>query len=80
MGYHGIVLTDALNMEAVAGQYTSSQAAVQAILAGNDMVLMPLDFKGAYQGVLDAVENGTITLERLEESLRRILKVKLGSL
>ena len=41
---------------------------------------MPLDFKGAYQGVLDAVENGTITLERLEESLRRILKVKLGSL
>lgn len=80
MGYHGIVLTDALNMKAISGQYTSAQAAVQAILAGNDMVLMPLDFKGAYQGVLDAVENGTITLERLEESLSRILKVKLGSL
>ena len=67
-------------MKAISGQYTSAQAAVQAILAGNDMVLMPLDFKGAYQGVLDAVENGTITLERLEESLSRILKVKLGSL
>lgn len=79
MGYGGIVLTDALNMKAVADQYTSSQAAVGAILAGNDMILMPLDFQSAYQGVLDAIEAGTITQERLDKSLERILKVKLGS-
>lgn len=77
LGYDGIVLTDALNMKAVTDQYTSSQAAVEAILAGNDMILMPKDFHSAYQGVIDAVENGVISQERLEESLRRILELKM---
>ncbi|MCI9175795.1 MAG: glycoside hydrolase family 3 protein [Lachnospiraceae bacterium] len=77
LGYDGIVLTDALNMKAVTDQYTSSQAAVEAILAGNDMILMPEDFHSAYQGVIDAVENGVILQERLEESLRRILELKM---
>lgn len=77
LGYDGIVLTDALNMKAVTDQYTSSQAAVEAILAGNDMILMPEDFHSAYQGVIDAVENGIISQERLEESLRRILELKM---
>lgn len=79
LGYDGIVLTDALNMQAVTGQYTSSQAAVEAILAGNDMILMPMDFHSAYEGILDAVARGAITQERLDESLRRILKVKQNS-
>lgn len=78
LGYDGIVLTDALNMKAVTDQYTSSQAAVEAILAGNDMILMPKDFHSAYQGVIDAVENGVISQERLEESLRRILELKMN--
>lgn len=78
LGYDGIVLTDALNMKAVTDQYTSSQAAVAAIQAGNDMILMPKDFQSAYQGILDAINNGAITQERLEESLRRILKLKLS--
>lgn len=78
LGYEGIVLTDALNMGAVTDQYTSAQAAVKAILAGNDMILMPLDFKSAYAGILTAIEDGTISQERLDESLVRILRVKLS--
>ncbi len=78
LGYNGIVLTDALNMKAITNQYTPSQAAVAAIQAGNDIILMPADFQSAYQGILDALRNGTITEERLEESLRRILKLKLS--
>lgn len=77
LGYDGIVLTDALNMKAVTDQYDSSQAAVEAILAGNDMILMPKDFHSAYQGILDAIENGVISQNRLDESLRRILEVKM---
>lgn len=78
LAYDGIVLTDALNMKAVTDQYTSSQAAVEAILAGNDMILMPKDFHSAYRGILDAVENGTISQERVDESLRRILELKFS--
>lgn len=78
MEYDGIVVTDALNMGAVTKQYTSSQAAVQTILAGSDLVLMPDNFEEAYQGVLDAVEKGTISKERLDESVRRILRMKIS--
>ncbi len=78
LGYQGIVLTDALNMGAVTEQYPSAQAAVKALVAGNDMLLMPADFKSAYQGILDAVAEGMVTEERIDESVRRILKVKLA--
>lgn len=77
LGYSGIVITDALNMGAVCEGYTSAQAAVLAIQAGADMLLMPADFEEAYQGVLDAVSQGTITEERIDASLQRILSVKL---
>ena len=56
--------------------YTSAQAAVKAVQAGVDLLLMPSDFSGAYQGVLNAVYNGEISEERLNESLYRILQVK----
>lgn len=78
MQYDGIVVTDAMNMGAVTEQYSSAEAAVQTILAGSDLVLMPEDFNEAYQGVLRAIEDGTISKERLDESLRRILKIKLS--
>ncbi len=77
LGYDGIVLTDALNMGAVVEQYTSAQAAVKAFLAGSDMLLMPADFRSAYQGMLDALAQGAITEERLDASVMRILKVKM---
>lgn len=77
MGYDGIVVTDAMNMGAVTEQYTSAQAAVKALQAGADLVLMPEDFQEAYQGVLDAVKDGTLTEQRINESVTRIVKVKV---
>lgn len=78
MGYDGIVITDALNMGAIVQQYTSDEAAVKALLAGADMILMPEDFPAAYAGVCEAVKTGVITEERIDESVRRILRVKLS--
>ncbi len=80
MGYDGIVITDALNMGAVVQEYSSAETAVKALLAGADILLMPENFMEAYQGVLDAVADGTLTEERIDESVTRILKVKLGLL
>lgn len=77
MGYDGIVVTDAMNMGAVTEQYTSAQAAVKALQAGADLVLMPENFQEAYQGVLDAVKDGTLTEQRINESVTRIVKVKV---
>jgi len=76
LGYQGIVITDAMNMAAVTDYYTADQAAVMALQAGADMILMPENFETAYQGVLDAVNNGTLTEDRINESLRRIYRVK----
>lgn len=76
LGYDGIVITDAMNMTAITDYYTADEAAVKALQAGADMILMPEDYKTAYQGVLDAVNSGTITVERIDESLRRIYRVK----
>ncbi len=80
MGYDGIVITDALNMGAIVQEYSSAETAVKALQAGADLLLMPEDFAAAYQGVLDAVANGSLSEERIDESLRRILRVKLGYL
>ncbi|MCD8364627.1 MAG: N-acetylmuramoyl-L-alanine amidase, partial [Clostridiales bacterium] len=77
MGYDGIVITDALNMSAVSDMYSSAQAAVRAVEAGVDMLLMPEDFHSAYNGLLDAVESGEISEERIDESVTRILSVKM---
>ena len=76
LGYNGIVITDAMNMGAITAYYTADQAAVMALQAGVDMILMPEDFETAYNGVLEAVNNGTLTEERIDESLRRIFRVK----
>lgn len=76
LGYGGIIITDALNMGAVTSSYSSADAAVRALQAGNDMLLMPENFQEAYQGVLTAVENGTLSEERINQSVERILKVK----
>lgn len=76
MGFEGIIITDALNMDAITASYTSAQAAVKALQAGVDMLLMPADFTEAYQGVLDAVADGTLTQERIDKSVLRVLTLK----
>ena len=79
LGYQGIIITDAMNMGAITEYYKSDVAAIMALKAGADMVLMPENFEEAYQGVLDAVADGTVSEERIDDSLRRIYRVKLRS-
>lgn len=74
--YNGVVITDSMEMGAVADNYTSAESAVMAIKAGADIVLMPYDFKAAYNAVLKAVKSGKISEKRLNESVLRILKLK----
>lgn len=78
MGFNGVVITDAMNKKAITDSYDSAEAAVMAIEAGADIILMPKDFEAAYKGVLDAVKNGTLSEERINTSLVRIVKAKLG--
>lgn len=76
LGYQGVIITDALNMTAITDYYTPEEAAVMALEAGADMLLMPEDFEKAYEAVLAAVQEGKITEERIDESLERIYRVK----
>lgn len=76
LGFEGVVITDALDMTAITDYYTPEEAAVMALEAGADMLLMPEDFEKAYNAVLAAVQDGTISEERINESLDRIYRVK----
>lgn len=78
MGFEGVVVTDAMNKKAITAFYDSAEAAITAIEAGADIILMPEDFKEAYEGVLEAVRSGEISEERINTSLVRIVKAKLG--
>ncbi|MGN0244096.1 MAG: glycoside hydrolase family 3 protein [Lachnospiraceae bacterium] len=77
LGYENIIITDAFNMKAITNLYKSKKAAVKAIEAGADIVLMPTSIKNAYEGVLDAVQDGKLSEERIDESVRRIIRTKL---
>ncbi len=77
LGYENIVTTDALNMKAISNYYSPKDAAIKAINAGADVLLMTPDFKNVYDHVLESVQNGTISEERINESVERILKVKI---
>ena len=76
LGFKGVVISDAMNMAAITDYYSSEQAAVLALRAGCDMILMPENFEEAYNGVLQAVQEGTISEERINDSLRRIYRIK----
>lgn len=76
LNFKGVIITDAMNMAAVSEYYEADEAAVQALKAGCDMILMPEDFEKAYNGVLKAVQDGVISEERINDSLRRIYRIK----
>lgn len=75
--YDGLVITDSLQMGAAAEVYDPDQQAVKVLEAGADLVLMPVDFERAYDGLVEAVRDGTLSEERLDESVRRIIFAKL---
>ena len=80
MDYDGVIITDALNMSAVSDYYGADEAAIMAVLAGCDMLLMPEDFEKAYNGILQAVADGNISVERIDDSLRRIYRIKYADM
>lgn len=76
LGYDGVVITDAHNMGAITANYTPGEAAVLAIEAGCDLILMPDDLDAALQALRDAAADGTLTETRIDESVLRILTLK----
>ena len=76
LGFNGVVITDAMNMGAITEYYGADEAAIRAFKAGADMVLMPEDFKLAYEGVIAAVKDGTISEDRINNSLKRVFRIK----
>ncbi|MCR5650666.1 MAG: glycoside hydrolase family 3 protein [Lachnospiraceae bacterium] len=80
LGFEGIVITDSLQMNSVTDNYTCPDAVKLAVKAGADILLMPEDLEAAVNSLKDAVRNGEIPEERIDESLFRILRVKYSRL
>ncbi len=76
LGFDGIIVTDALNMAGVVQAYGEGESAVLAFLAGADLLLQPGDPAVAIDAVVQAVEQGRITTERLDQSVRQMLALK----
>ena len=76
LNYNGVVITDSMAMGAITQEYTSGTGAVKAVVGGSDIILMPENFKEAYEGIYDAVKKGSIKEKRIDESVLRILSLK----
>lgn len=76
LNFDGILITDAMNMGAITEEYGTEESVVLAIQAGMDIVLMPTDLPRATETLTEAIRNGEISEERVEESLERILSLK----
>jgi beta-N-acetylhexosaminidase len=78
LGFKGIIVTDALDMAGLTHLFANNigRAAVEAFKAGNDLLLIPADFPASYNAMLQAVQSGEISRERLDRSVLKILKAK----
>ena len=76
LGYQNLIITDAMEMGAITLQYTNAEAAVGTLQAGADIVLGPQNFVEAFDAVVKAVEDGVLTEQRIDQSVRRILRLK----
>lgn len=77
MGYDGVVITDAMGMGAIAQYYSSVESTLLAINAGCDIILAPVDFQTSYYGVIEAVNSGVLSENRINTSVERIIRAKL---
>lgn len=77
LGFRGIIVTDGLQMQAL-GSLTDAEKAVRCLAAGNDMLLGILDVEGAVRAVGQALGNGTLPQEALDQSVLRVLRLKLS--
>ncbi|MDX1568045.1 MAG: glycoside hydrolase family 3 protein [Longimicrobiales bacterium] len=76
LGFDGLVFTDAMNMDAVERDFPDGEAAVRAVEAGADVILMPPDLEAAQEAIVSAIWSGRIDEERIDASVRRILGLK----
>ncbi|HHW57019.1 MAG TPA: beta-N-acetylhexosaminidase [Clostridia bacterium] len=76
LGFEGVIITDAMNMKAISDNFGPVDAAVRAVKAGADIVLMPVDLDGAFNELVKQVKNGEIPESRIDESVKRILALK----
>ncbi len=79
LGFRGLIITDAMDMGAIKNIYSSGTAALKAFQAGTDIILMPENIPEAQFSLKKALESGELTQERLDESVIRILKVKIDN-
>ena len=77
--YDGVVITDSMSKKAITEYYGADDAAIKALKSGADMILDPEDFELAYNAVLDAVKDGTISEQRINDSLARVYRLKYRS-
>lgn len=77
LGYTGLITTDAMNMKAVADRYPSGKAGVETLIAGNDLILMPVDLPKTVSAIKDAIRKGDLSQERIDKSVRKILAAKV---
>lgn len=77
LDFNGVVMTDAMNMKAITDNYSAGEAAVKALQAGVDVILMPENLSEAYQAVLKAVDDGDIKESRIDKSVEWIIYTKL---
>ena len=84
LGFRGVVVTDALDMRGLTSLYPPQQgnpagkAAVDAVKAGNDVILWPTDLDGAFTGIIAAVKAGELPESRIDDSARKVLEMKVS--
>lgn len=76
LGFEGVIITDSLQMKAITGYYGADRAAVLALQAGADMLLMPNSVEKAFGGITAALESGELTWEQIDAKVLRILTAK----
>jgi beta-N-acetylhexosaminidase len=78
LGFKGLIVTDALDMAGLTHLFANNigRAAVEAFKAGNDMLIIPADLSASYDAMLKAVQSGEISQQRLDRSVRKIMKIK----
>ena len=76
LGFQGVIVTDALEMGAITRQFAADEACVLALQAGVDLLLCVKDYPACFEAVLAAVRDGRLSEERLDESVRRLLRLK----
>lgn len=77
LGYKGLIVTDAMDMQGLASRFSHGEAAVRALEAGADMLLMPPDPEAAINAVVAAVQKKRLTAARIDQSVRRVLEAKV---